>query len=944
MSPANPQPTTSPIDLRLALLLGQGLFLGFAVAMWYVAANTLFLVDWGAARLPWVYIGIAIVVSAISYGLTVLQRRWTTARVVLFIGLVLAIFVSGARLGLLLPSTRPVSLILMIGYYLAIQMVFVSLGLVAGRLFDIREMKRYFPMLIAGLNGGFIVGGLSTVFLTSLLGGAQNLLVVAAAGLLASLLLQSVLVARFRAALTQSATAASAQPRRPLIQLLRQRYIARTFLYQMLSAVGSMLIVFILIAQAEIQFPNATDLAQFFGVFGSVRNITNILFAMTLAGWLLNRFGLRFGLSANPAGVGGMVLVMLAAGMAMTTDSALFFWLAVATMGLDVILTESITVPSLKTVYQALPGQERDQVETVVEGMGVPIAYGIAGVILLILNAIPGLTTMHIGVFALLVIVPWLIAGVLLYRDYAGALLQTLSRRALGTEELSLADSSSLRVVERLLQSPKLGDVRLALDVLEQAEAETMTSYLTQLLSAPPRAGALSPPDPTTAPKGHPNDEMRTEALQRIARLRLTNALPAVEQCLRTQLPPAVKGAALQALCALAEADAVERVLPYLEDEAPPVRQGAMVGLLRYGGIPGILAAGQRLTALEDDPDPRQRAAVAHIIGAVGMSSFYQPLLPLLRDADPEVRRAALLAAGQCTHPRLLPALIDNLAAANTRSAAMTALTASGDLVLPVVEQALTGEAAYDIETRRRLVRLCGQIKGAGIVNLFTQHLDHPHHELQQQVLQVLYLCGYRAAEPDYPRLAAAVDNNLCHGLRILMADAALGENGEFSMLQAALRQEFSAARQRIFLLLSYRYEPRALRRAEEHLVRGSRADKALAIETFDVILTGEQKAPILAMIDESLALPRRTDTLQQRFAQPTLDQDAWLAAIITDTAHWTHSWTRACALYAAGRLAREGMAPAVETTLALADPPIPETATWALSRLTSAPPEHSIQ
>lgn len=928
MSPANPQPTTSPIDLRLALLLGQGLFLGFAVAMWYVAANTLFLVDWGAARLPWVYIGIAFVVSTISYGLTILQRRWTTARVVLFIGLVLAIFVIGARLGLLLPSTRPISLILMIGYYLAIQMVFVSLGLVAGRLFDIREMKRYFPMLIAGLNGGFIVGGLSTVFLTSLLGGAQNLLIVAAVGLLASLLLQSVLVARFRVALTQSATAERAQPRRPLTQLLRQRYIARTFLYQMLSAVGSMLIVFILIAQAEVQFPNATDLAQFFGVFGSVRNITNILFAMTLAGWLLNRFGLRFGLSVNPAGVGGMVLLMVAAGMAMTTDSALFFWLAVATMGLDVILTESITVPSLKTVYQALPGQERDQVETVVEGIGVPIAYGVAGVILLILNAIPGLTTMHIGVFSLLVIVPWLIAGVLLYRDYAGALLQTLSRRALGTEELSLADGSSLRVVERLLQSPKLGDVRLALDVLEQAEAETMASYLTQLLD----------------PAAKRDDEVRTEALLRIARLRLADTLPAVEQCLRTQLPPAVKGAALQALCALAEADAVERVLPYLEDEAPTVRQGAMVGLLRYGGIPGILAAGQRLTALENDPDPRQRAAVAHIIGAVGMSSFYQPLLPLLRDADPEVRRAALLAAGQCAHPRLLPALIDNLATADTRSAAMTALTASGDMVLPVVEQALAGEAAYDIETRRRLVRMCGQIKGAGVIELFTQHLDHPHHELQQQVLQVLYLCGYRATEQDHPRLTAAMDNNLRHGLRILLADGALGEDAAFAMLRAALRQEFSAVRQRLFLLLSYRYEPRALRRAEEHLTRGSRAERALAIETLDVLLTGELKAPILALVDESLALPRRIDALNQRFAQPALDGEAWLGAIITDTERWTHSWTRACALYAAGRLAQREMAAAVETTLAFTDPPVPETAAWALSRLKPIPTEHSIQ
>ena len=87
-----------------------------------------------------------------------------------------------------------------------------------------------------------------------------------------------------------------------------------------------------------------------------------------------------------------------------------------------------------------------------------------------------------------------------------------------------------------------------------------------------------------------------------------------------------------------------------------------MVGLLRYGGISGVLAAGIPLTFLVDDIEPAERAFAARIIGEVGINNFYQPLLALLSDEDVQVRLAALAAAGQVGHARLLPLVINNLA------------------------------------------------------------------------------------------------------------------------------------------------------------------------------------------------------------------------------------------------------------------------------------------
>ena len=107
---------------------------------------------------------------------------------------------------------------------------------------------------------------------------------------------------------------------------------------------------------------------------------------------------------------------------------------------------------------------------------------------------------------------------------------------------------------------------------------------------------------------------------------------------------------------------------------------------------------------------------------------------------------AALLSAWKVTHPRLVPSLIRNLVEAITRSLAVTALIASDELILPFVAQTLAGASPAATETMRRLMRICRQVKGAGAVQVLRRHLDHPHAELQQQVLLALPRCGCRAS------------------------------------------------------------------------------------------------------------------------------------------------------------------------------------------------------
>jgi ATP:ADP antiporter, AAA family len=913
--------TWSTPDRQLALILGQIFFTGIGLSWWCVVGNALFVTHWGAERIPWAFLVGAVCGPLIAFGVIALQRRWSTARVTLTISALLAAFIVLVWLGLLTPLAGWVSLFLMASYALSLQMTYISLGALTARLFDIRQTKRFFPRIGAAFSFGFIVGSFTVPPLLTYLGGTADLLIGAGIALLVALLFRVLLIGANRAVLAAPVRAHTGLPPQPLHHLLRQRYIARTFGFQALTAINSRLLIFLITALVATRFTTAESLAGFYGPYMGVRDSTTVLFALLAAGWLLNRFGLALGLALNPMVIGVLIALTSMASLFLTLEHELVFWLVIATVALFTTFYEGMTIPALKTVYQALPPQERQVVETAVEGIGVPVAYGFAGIVLLAYVAIPGLTLIHLLFFTLLLMAAWLVCSVLVYRDYARTLVRSLSRRALNQAELSLEDGSSLAVVERLLQSANIGEVRLALDLLEQADHSTLPAQLAALVE---RGSA----------------EIQIEALLRIAHHRVTSALPAVERSLRAPAPPQVQGAALRAFCALTESDPVETVAPFLAHAEPCVRLGVLTGLLRDGGVTGILRAGEQLTALLQAPEPAQRALAAQVIGEVGVNHFYQPLLPLLVDNNLDVRRAALSAAQRVTHPRLLPLLVGNLGMATLRSAAITALTASGELVLPLVDQELTNATKGKVDTARRLVRVCAQIKGPTTVALLQRHLNHPNSELQSQVLLALQRCGYQAEAGERAQLEALLRNAGRRGLLLLLARQEIGqgisEEPATASLSTALTEEFRIVRQRVFLLLALLYDARALLRAADYLARGSRAEQALALEMLDVTLTAQEKMLLLPLLDESRPLAQRLAALQQQFPLPGRERAARLAEIITDTATWPLPWTRACAIYAAGKLGLHNLAGAIQAALPDEDPVVQETATWALAHLRS--------
>ncbi len=144
----------------------------------------------------------------------------------------------------------------------------------------------------------------------------------------------------------------------------------------------------------------------------------------------------------------------------------------------DIAATDGTTRTSINAAYQIVPVEERLAVQAVVEGIGVPVAIGVTGVLLLALNVLDLGTAAVIG-FGLVLGVVWTVIAVGVYRSYTRALADEMRRRPLVAGVSDLADEEE--AVRALLRSDDARDVRLGLDLLAGLASPASASELRQL-------------------------------------------------------------------------------------------------------------------------------------------------------------------------------------------------------------------------------------------------------------------------------------------------------------------------------------------------------------------------------------------------------------------------------------------------------------------------------
>ena len=353
----------------------------------------------------------------------------------------------------------------------------------AGMLLDVRTLKALYARVVAGFALG-LHGGRPrrTGAARGTRAKPRALLAAAAAAAAAFLVLVVATRRRYPAELSviEHADVDVAHP--TLRALAKNRYIVLIVVFQMLSAVESQWLDFLVFDHAARRYRDSGELAEFVSRFSAIAYGTDILFLLVLAGLLLRRFGLRYGLTVNAIGVLTVLGAILVAASIRGSAATIVFVLIVGARVTDLTLADGAARTSLSAAYQAVPTQLRAVTQATVEGLGVPLAIGVSGVVLLALEAVGGADGMILPVLTAVVVVVWIAVAVLVYREYGVSLLANLRGRTLDAADLTVESEGSLIAVNRLVESADERDVRLGLDILTIARHPDLPVRLERLV------------------------------------------------------------------------------------------------------------------------------------------------------------------------------------------------------------------------------------------------------------------------------------------------------------------------------------------------------------------------------------------------------------------------------------------------------------------------------
>jgi AAA family ATP:ADP antiporter len=634
------------------------------------------------------------------------------------------------------------------------------------------------------------------------------------------------------------------------------------------------------------------ELAAYFSYFSAVVGALALGLQLFGTSRLLNRAGVIGSLAVLP--------VSLALG-----DAALLIfpalWAASMAKGADTLFRYSVNDATTQILYLPVPAQVRVSAKAFIDGVVKPVAIGLAGLSLAGYRLWMKGDPYRLAWFSLALALGWVGVVMSMRSKYIKSLQDNLKQRRLDLESArhQVIDGNTNKVLERALASDDEQEVLNALSLLPHLEKLELDQRVELLLD-------------------HRSSAVRVKALEYYAHRQTMRFANSVFRRFEDQ-DPAVRAAAIDAFCAMGRDKAVRSVRPFLADPDPRIRSAAVTGMIRFGGLDGVLVAAEALKALIDNGDPIMRQHAAKVLGAIGVRNFYQPVLQLMNDPDLRVRREAVVAAGVLKSPEFVIPLIYRTQARETLREATQSLTAYGSSILTTLAKVLSNHLE-DPNIRRAIARVLGRLGTSEAVEVIARHLDEADEELRGVMYRSLARAvkGKRLLLKDVSPVKRAVDRELerawrsLHQLELLKLDAVPGPNtprdGEAAaraLLGSALTEKVKQVESRVFLLLAVLYPDADMEQISAGIQDATAADasrrRGNAVELLDNLLDRDIKARFLPLVEE---IPR-TERLKQvieRYPAPTVSPETMLAELTRDEA----AWVRACATWCLSEVSQE--------------------------------------
>ena len=901
-----------PGDLGRGALLCSCLFLIItSYVVGKVAGDALFLARFNARQLAYADICSAFVVAVVIAAYVRFGRRLSVLKLLVSSML---FFASNCALFWVLSYTyRPAWLYPV--FYVWVKTFGVlapaQIWTLANYVLTTREAKRVFGLIGGGAISGWIFAGFFSRTIAKLF-GTESLL----AGMACFLLVCAILIVFVwrsgRVTLGEDEELAShavesgpASLRESLQLVFSSPYLRAIAGVICVSNLVTNLTMWQFRAIAQQVLVHKDALAVFFGEFNLYAGVASLCFQLLLTTRLLRRFGIGKALFVLPLAVLAGSVGLLAVG----TLAAV-----VALKGTDQVLRYSVDKSTAELLYLPLPSRLKIQVKWFIDTVIWRMGDTLAGLTVLVFATWLRLPVVTLSWVVLGWISCWLLAVFVARREYVLSLKDCVGRHRLELEQLStpVLDRETSDLLAARLTASDPNDILYALGLFEAERRRAVHPAIRGLLQ-------------------HSAPEVRRKALSILSSASDKAALPQVERMVR-DADLTVRTEALLFLARHTHVDPLSRIQEVGDFPDFSVRSAMVAYLARPGEAQNLTAARHLLEAMANEPgaeNQRTRLEAARLLGI--LPDCFDPLLSkLLADADTEVAREAIRAAGILRKRRLVPDLLDQLHKPAVATDAQNALAEFGDVILGTLGDHLS-DNSVPLDVRRAIPAVLVRIATPAAARVLMENLLQSDTQLRFHVISALN--KLHRQHPEINRDIQLLET-------VLLAEVLghyrsyqilhLLDTGEERHFSDALRESMNQELERIFRLLGLLYPHVDAHSAYLGLQSKSASVHDNALEFLDNVLKAQLRDLLVPLLDGRVTVAERASKAS-RLIRVGMDkpEEAILALISSDD-----PWLRSCGAYAIGSLGIKSLEDKLNDCLNHADPLLRETARAAKLRL----------
>jgi hypothetical protein len=918
-------------------ILMFGVFTTTSIAMLWVEhiSIALFLDSFGVKSLPFIYISSAIMGSGLGVIYSWLQKNFPIEKVLIIVVLIMALPLVIFRIGLIgdnFTAFWGLLTVFLLRLWIDAQEILNDLNaqFTSNQLFNIREIKRTYPIISSGLLIADILAGFSLPILLFLIGLKNVLIFAILMMLLSGFFLYKITKIYHQFFVNPNVT--QLEPSKlnnsliiPKLKKAPWKYIIFLVVFFVMGKMLYLLVDFYYLGQLQVRFER-NEIAGFLGVFGGILGIFELITQLFISSRAIEKLGAFISSMILPVALTIIAVITIILPSGIFNISALEFLLASSILikFIDDLFYYTLIAGIKPFLFQALPLNIRGSVQTLVQGIAEPLTMGITGGLILavisLLNRfmsdenqenfarVQGLILL-LGIILFSLI--WAITSWYLRSNYINLLVKEAEEGRLVFSTVDLTDFK-FAIVEALNNNKSDIDKSSCLDLLAKIDPFDANKIIA------PRLLNFSP-------------SLQKQGLEIMLRYPNPNCFLSVQKLIYSDPPLEILALALRYVW-ISQTDLDLRILkPYLRENIEPIlRSIALTLILQKGDYEEKEEAIAILEKMLNSPDETEKILGIKVLKDGGGKFTIKHYLPLLiQEENPTIRATVFEVIAEHRLKKYYQLILDGLGEKNLRKASKNAL------VNLLKEEAISllkklGEEQNKTDFIRLQAFNClAEIGTPEIYHILTQQLISSWGNTRRNLLRILLKIphgqGLDAVIKNLGRSAIAVfiDQELSILAQIYAAkidfQTTTINSQELELLKNSLDGMQSDIMERCFLLMKFLYPSESIEATILNLNSADQASINLGLELLDNTIDLPQKNIFLELLEQGLPIKlEKLEAVKHLISYQPMTPEQRLLHLISFR-HFLSAWCFACCFH----LARQQKWPISSeiTTIALHNP-----------------------